>query len=897
MFRPFPPDFPAKVALTTFLLILGLFLSARPAAAAPCSGTQLQGVVYHDYDADGARSNGNVEGGIAGAVVSVFAADGSTASCESLADGSYGINAPSGGFPVRVEVGVPAAFGSFFPAAAGRTNVFFASAAASGLDVGFNVPEDFCQSNPEVVTALFLHGDPLFDGSLANVQNTVIEIDYDRTAASPTSLALGADVGTVWGIAYQRSSRSAFAAAVLRRHAGWGPLGVGGIYKIDFSSGTPVVSPFVDLAAIGIPVGVDPRSVAGEDPPGNGPTGNEPGLDNLAYEEVGKVGIGDIDVEEEAERLWVMSLGNGTLYALDIGAGATAPTAATAYPLPTAGCVDGVFRPWAVASHRGRIYVGGVCSNENISPYPTPAGFIDFPNLDAHVYSMNPDDGIFSLALSVPLNYRKGCAGGSSGCQWYPWTDLSTASLVPLAFGTIATLPTPILADLGFADDGDMILGFLDRTGLQYGLIAPAPNTTPTNTSIGNMFSGGDMLRADFDPSSGAFTLESNGVVGLVVGAGSANLQGPGGGEYYSASTAGFHFELSVGGLAVLPGSNHFVGSAMDPVTINSGGLIWMNDRGASPGARFVGYTLYAGTFPPNFGKGVGVGDVELRCEEAPVEIGNRVWCDSNDGQMLPDGIQGPGGTDTPLPGVTVELSCSGGAVVASTITAADGTYLFGVANVPGGIPKGATCTVSIDSTQAALGACRLPTLANQGADQRDSDGTDVDQDGTVEATVTVSGPGANDPTLDFGFTVRPAIGSIEGNVNCQGIGLGGVTVDLYEDLGCDGFADGGVLSSLESGPDGNFVFGNLPIGLNGFPLCYVVRVDGQDPDLGACVNPQTPLEYPVVLDDNVPTSMGNVFIFDQRAIVEVPTLSEMSLELLALLLAIAGFVALRRRG
>lgn len=204
---------------------------------------------------------------------------------------------------------------------------------------------------------------------------------------------------------------------------------------------------------------------------------------------------------------------------------------------------------------------------------------------------------------------------------------------------------------------------------------------------------------------------------------------------------------------------------------------------------------------------------------------------------------------------------------------------------------------MSIDSTQAALGACRLPTLANQDADQRDSDGTDVDQDGTVEATVTVSGPGANDPTLDFGFTVRPTIGSIEGNVNCQGIGLGAVTVELYEDLGCDGFADGGLFSSQESGPDGNFVFGNLPIGLNGFPLCYVVRVDGQDPDLGACVNPQTPIEYPVLLDENMPTSMGNVFIFDQRAIVEVPTLSEMSLELLALLLAIAGFVALRRRG
>ncbi len=65
------------------------------------------------------------------------------------------------------------------------------------------------------------------------------------------------------------------------------------------------------------------------------------------------------------------------------------------------------------------------------------------------------------------------------------------------------------------------------------------------------------------------------------------------------------------------------------------------------------------------------------------------------------------------------------GAVQASTLTAADGTYLFGPQNVGGGIPKGVSCTLSIDSSQAALDA-----LADQGSDQHDSDGTDPDQDG-----------------------------------------------------------------------------------------------------------------------------------------------------------------------
>lgn len=747
---------------------LGAFLAASwlvftlpaPAHAAPCAGSELQGSVFHDFNADGVRSAGNVETGIFGATITAFSNDGSSTFCETLADGSFGIDAPSGGFPVRVEVTLPAGggFDALEPGAAGLTTTFFASGATSGLDVGFNVPIDYCQANPDVIGTCFLHGDPLFAGSNANTLDTIISVDYDRTVPAPVEIALGGEVGAVWGLAYQKSSQSLFAAAVLKRHAGFGPLGIGGIYKVDFSGGTPVVSDFVDVTILGIPVGTDPRTVPGEDPPGNGATGNEPGLDNLTYEDVGKVGLGDIDVEEEAGRLWVMSLGDGTLYALDVGPDGDVPVSATAFPLPTVSCTDGVFRPWAVKSYRGRIYIGGVCSNENISPYPPPGGFIDFPNLVGYVYSMDPADGVFSLEVTVPLNYPKGCAGGGSGCQWKPWTDLSTASQVEFS-GSIPSHPSPILSDLEFADDGDMIIGLSDRTGFQYGVVAPAPNTTPGDTSIAQVFAGGDMLRADFDPSTGAFTLESGGVAGGVAGAGAGNGQGPGGGEYYSASTAGFHFELSLGGYAVLRGSNHFVGSSMDPVTINSGGLLWMHELGATPGARFAGYTVYASGAPPTFAKGVGIGDVELRCDEAPIEIGNRVWCDvpiPMAGQMG-DGIQNPGDPDVPLPGVTVDLSCDGGAVTASTVTAADGTYLFDDANVVGGIPPGATCTLSIDASQAALGECNVPTLVDAGgtdpgSDLRDSDGSDPDGDGIVEATVFVGGPGANDHSVDFGF-------------------------------------------------------------------------------------------------------------------------------------------------
>ena len=898
------------MALGSFLGLLSL-LSALPAVAAPCAGSDLQGSVFHDYNADGARSAGNLEAGVEGAVITAFANDGSSSSCETLADGTFGLDAPSGGFPVRVEVTLPSGgeFDYLEPGAAGLTTTFFATGPTSGLDVGLNVPADFCQANPDVMATCFLHGDPLHAGSLGNVGDVLVSVDFARTVGSPNHLATGGELGAVWGLAYQKSSQSLYVASVLRRHAGFGPLGMGGIYRVDFSSGMPVASNFVDVTSLGIPVGTDPRTVAGEDPPGNGLTGNEPGLDNLTYEQVGKVGLGDIDIEEETGRLWVMSLSDRTLYALDIGPSGVVPASATAYALPAVSCTDGTFRPWAVKSYLGRIYIGGVCSNEAISPYPAPGGFIDFPNLAGYVYSMDPADGIFSLEVTIPLNYHKGCSGAGSGCQWKPWTDLSTVSQTESYVPGIPSHPTPILADIEFADDGDMIIGFSDRTGFQFGATAPVPNTDPGNTGISQVFAGGDMLRADFDAATGTFTLESNGIAGGIAGAGSGNNQGPGGGEYYSASTAGFHFELSLGGYAVLRGSNSFVGSSMDPVGINSGGLLWMFDKGATPGARLGGYTLYSGFLPPTFAKGVGIGDVELRCAEAPIEIGNRVWCDSNNPGVLPDGIQGPGMPDAPLAGVTVNLSCNGGAVTASTVTGADGSYLFGPGNVAGGIPPGATCTLSIDSTQGALGSCNLPTQANAGGggpggDLRDSDGTDPDLNGIVEAVVLVGGPGANDHTIDFGFTVQPAVGSAGGTVWCDmndglfnpGEGINGVNVDLFADAGCDGTPDGAPIASLQTSGDGDYLFSGLPVGLNGSMFCYVVRVDSAALALGICNSPLTPIEYGFGLDNNTPTAPQSNFVFENGAgVLEIPTVSEWGLGLLALLLALVGIGVLRR--
>ena len=74
-----------------------------------------------------------------------------------------------------------------------------------------------------------------------------------------------------------------------------------------------------------------------------------------AFTKAGKVGIGGIAVTEDGSTLFFVNLFDKNLYALDIAEGAT-PTSATQIPLD----LGADQRPWAVAVHRDRVYVGYV---------------------------------------------------------------------------------------------------------------------------------------------------------------------------------------------------------------------------------------------------------------------------------------------------------------------------------------------------------------------------------------------------------------------------------------------------------------------------------------------------------------------------------------------------------
>ena len=165
------------------------------------------------------------------------------------------------------------------------------------------------------------------------------------------------------------------------------------------------------------------------------------------------------------------------------------------------------------------------------------------------------------------------------------------------------------------------------------------------------------------------------------------------------------------------------------------------------------------------------VSDVDVVCNQAPLEIGNRVWCDGNSGTAAANnnGVQDPG--EPGVSGATVTLDCVGDTPV-TVNTSANGDYLFTDAiyqasSNASSIPRDGSCSVSVNLvSQASLfaavcGTSMATTLdaggAGPGADLRDSDAADLGG-GLAGANITTGEAGENDHTVDIGIRYAPPV-------------------------------------------------------------------------------------------------------------------------------------------
>jgi len=211
-----------------------------------------------------------------------------------------------------------------------------------------------------------------------------------------------------------------------------------------------------------------------------------------------------------------------------------------------------------------------------------------------------------------------------------------------------------------------------------------------------------------------------------------------------------------------------------------------------------------------------------------PVTIGNLVWMDNNR-----NGVQDA--NEPGVPGVTVNLLDASGNVVATTTTAADGTYMFTV--MPG--------EYSVQFDTATLPANTVITVAGNGAENVNSD---ADQNGMTRTTGILLA-GDSDLDLDMGiYNQLAGFGdTVWVDLNNNGLhdeplndnGLVGVDVNVYT---VDADGNETLVDTTTTGPNGFYQFVDLPAG------DYLVRVDQDDIDRDAYPLSSTPMMWNITL-------------------------------------------------
>ena len=782
----------AAASFATIILLRSELPDGGKGFAAPYGGT-ISGTAYDDLNGNGIKNNG--ETGLIGVAVTATDNLGNTQSGTTDSSGNYTL-ASLPGTKVRIEFGLPPSqpadpTSQYSPTVAGDTSVQFLNLTSNliGVNAGFLNRTKWCLNNTNIAVPCWAYGKHN-DPSLTT-EPVLVSVPYNTTVNqnNKTYLANSPQIGSTWGMAYQQSTELLFASAVIRRHTDTGPMGVAGLYAIKpGSSGGGTVVWGLDLNTLSNTFGAAlTRDLT---------TKTTPNHDTQAFDKVGKSGIGDIDLSEDGNTLWVVNLEARALVRLNVTNGAQ-PTSLTSFDLASASgvptCTNGVLRPWGLKLANSKGYLGVVCTGETATGTPTQTR----TSLSAHVLSFNPTVTGGAMAFTQELNindlsFQRGYVWNrftfDGARHWNSWQSTLDSSRMCSGYNPGQTprdhclFPTPILSDIEFDDSGNMILGFIDRTSIQMTGYNYSPNTS--DTVFYQNFSGGDLLRACL--SNGAFQLENNGSCGGVPGSGVGNGQGPGGGEFYAMDiwvslTTGqtVHFETMQGGLAVLKGLNpsEIVSIIMDPITYYSGGLGWYRN---TDGGRIKVYEIFdqSSFFPPVVGgsfKATGLGDIELYCANAPLELGNRIWRDLDS-----DGIQDA--DETGMDGVTVSLY-QNNTLVGQTTTANGGKYLFNSANVnlngASGIRPSTTYEISVATNSTPLQSLFLSPRDSDPSTNGDLHDSDAQASGSnAVIRVTTGAAGQSDHNLDFGFGVLRMVASDP--ASCLGSGsLSEIVVEM----------------------------------------------------------------------------------------------------------------------
>ncbi len=745
-------------------LLLTFFLSCLSLKA------QISGTVFRDYNANGTRETGATfnEPSVQGITVMAYSAAGTViASVSSSATGTYsfpasGANAVPSGTPVRLE------FTGLSPqdysGPAGGTSIQFVTAGASATNVNFgiNYPQDYCQADPTLITSIMIFKNPdRFDDTAPGlVGNPYLERNTDSGDIDQDNIFAGVpDVGALYGLAYAKTSKNIYSSAFLKNMVGFGPGNVGiegstgAIYKVNVDG---TYSVLLDISP-NSPTNPNPALYStGVNP--HPKTGTNWFCDD-AWKQVGKMSWGDIELSDDEQTLYAMNLYDRALYRINANTGVILGT----HKIP--GIIGGPtwnepvttneeldLRPFGLKFWRGKLYLG-VMNTAESSDNPN--------NLRAYVFEFNPDTNTYNttpVTSFTPLNY-------DNGFEPY-WSATASNN----------ENRSPLLTDIEFVED-DMLLGLrnmaldvkANRNGTNYG-----PDCTKP---IGSSNAAGVLIKSCFNGTT--WDVETSGSCGGEAGYNTTT--------FFQQNVK--HSPDYLGSLAVLQGSNEITATVIPGS--NSGGTAFVSTNthtwGPTPGEHnkvYSGESDYDNDGDPDVvNKANGLGDIELLCNPAPLEIGNRVWTDANS-----NGIQDAG--EAGIDGITVELY-EGTTLVGTTTTANGGQWYFNNSNVNQGgateLKPNTAYTIRVPSAAIPSGQTLTGTNTDgtTNGDLRDSDATLVS--GNAEIAYTTGTYGQNDHTLDVGFKVACNLSASttgnETNVSCNGGNNGAVGVTVSGNL------------------------------------------------------------------------------------------------------------------
>lgn len=387
-----------------------------------------------------------------------------------------------------------------------------------------------------------------------------------RDTLSPTAdqcraFAFAAEIGHVYGLAYDLDRDVLYAAAHYRPCAPLGPGGPGAVYRIDLRALRIEVLATIDAGTA------------------------DPGSDAACRDEdhralVGKTGLGDLDLAEDGRSLYVVNLHDRQIYNLSTADGRILRTIATEGDGEPWG-VDA--RPFALAFRDGWLFHGVIDARER-----DPAG--GPPH--AYVFRSRPDGSTMGLALELSLDYR-------ADPQWTAW------HMRPGIEGPLASVQ-PILSDIDFRPDGDMILGLRAREVDMY---------ERTHSAYGDVL-----------PTRGRGRLRWEAITQP---------------EFYRDDRSAP--ELAFGGLAAALSGDRVIATVRDPVGDAAGaGLLWFdNERGQVDGPADGRELLLACASP-------WLGDVEVACLARAPSVPSPTA--SATSTSLPTATASPSATATAVP-------------------------------------------------------------------------------------------------------------------------------------------------------------------------------------------------------------------------------------------------------